>query len=306
MPFRSTSSTEPDPPLTGDAPASQAEAGRPVPGRPLARPVLGRPSAAAEAEPALNSGGDAAGAAWRVDWGSAGWCTLRVASVAGVRHRLAGEGSDDSYAWVHDEYALAVAVADGVGSVPGSAATAARACVTAVRDALACREGSPLQAVRAALEGANGVSEGGGATTLVVALLLREGGGAIARVGDSSAWTIDAQGVAVELFVPPDPERADTTTAALPVVDLDPEVRSLTSDETKLLVLVTDGIADPWRDGPTTVAPAFSAALSTPPDPLQLLSLVDFSRQGCHDDRTLLGVWVGDYQASDSASTLAP
>ena len=57
------------------------------------------------------------------------------------------------------------------------------------------------------------------------------------------------------------------------------------------LVLVTDGVADPLRDGPETVAPALAGALGEPPDAVALVGLVDFSRQGCHDDRTLLGVW---------------
>lgn len=57
------------------------------------------------------------------------------------------------------------------------------------------------------------------------------------------------------------------------------------------LVLVTDGVADPLRDGPETVAPALAGALGQPPGALSLIGLVDFSRQGCHDDRTLLGVW---------------
>jgi hypothetical protein len=57
-------------------------------------------------------------------------------------------------------------------------------------------------------------------------------------------------------------------------------------------VLATDGIADPWRDGPATVAPVLAAALAHPPPALELAQLSDFSRQGCHDDRTMLGVWL--------------
>lgn len=276
MPSRSTSSTD-------------AEPGQ-------GRPVLGHPSAAAEAEPRLSPSGEAAAAGWRANGGSTGWCTLRAASVVGVRHRLAGQGSDDSYAWAHDQDALAVAVADGVGSRPGSAATAARACRAAVREALAVAGRSPEEAIRAAVTAANAAADaaadsGGGATTLVVALVLREGGGAIGRVGDSSAWWVGPDGAA-ELFEPPDPERPDTATAALPTGEPEAELRSLTTGPRTVLALLTDGLADPLRDGPATVSPALTAALRDRPDPLQLLSLADFSRKGCHDDRTIVCVWT--------------
>ena len=62
-------------------------------------------------------------------------------------------------------------------------------------------------------------------------------------------------------------------------------------DGDDVLVLVTDGMANPVRDGPETVAPALAAALADPPGAIDLAALLDFSRQGCHDDRTLVGVW---------------
>lgn len=277
MPSRSTSSTE----------LGRAADGEPAGGR----PVFGRPSPAAASEPALRPAGEAANAAWRAEGGSAGWCLLRAASVVGVRHRLAGQGSDDSYAWRHDESGLVVAVADGVGSVPGSAATAERACRAAV-SAGAPSSWSVEEACRRAVDAANLASEGGGATTLVVAVIRRDGSGALARVGDSSAWAVDPEAGGLELFEPPDPERGDGATLALPAAGVEPEIRAYAAEPGSVLVLVTDGIADPWRDGPTTVAPALTAALLERPEPPALLSVIDFSRQGCHDDRTLIGVWL--------------
>ena len=94
--------------------------------------MFGRPSPAAAAEPMLRPVGGAAGASWRAEGGSTGWCTLRAASVAGVRHRLAGQGPEDSFAWAVEAERLVVAVADGVGSVTESAGTAERACLAAV------------------------------------------------------------------------------------------------------------------------------------------------------------------------------
>jgi serine/threonine protein phosphatase PrpC len=58
-----------------------------------------------------------------------------------------------------------------------------------------------------------------------------------------------------------------------------------------VLVLASDGIADPWRDGPATVAPAFTELVASRPSPLALARLADFSRHGCHDDRTIVLLW---------------
>ena len=92
-----------------------------------------------------------------------------------------------------------------------------------------------------------------------------------------------------ELFAAPDDDAIATATAALPADEPEPELapgRDLAAGD--VLVLVTDGVADPWRDGPTTVAPALAGApWPGGPDPLELAQLADFSRQGCHDDRTM-------------------
>ena len=252
---------------------------------------FGRPSAASEVEPALRPAGDAATASWRAEGASTSWCALRAASVTGVRHRLAGEGPEDSFAWAHGGDWLVVAVADGVGSTDGAAGAAARACRAAVDAGLAAAgEGSAEEAVGAAISAANQAAQGGGAATVAVAVLRSDGAGAAGRVGDSSAFLVSGDR-AEELFTPPDPERADTATAAVPATDVAAELVELSVPAGAALVLATDGVADPWRDGPTTAGPALVAGLRRRPGPVELLLLADFSRQGCHDDRTLLGVW---------------
>ncbi len=224
---------------------------------------------------------------------------LRAASVVGVRHRLAGLPSDDSYAWAHHEGVLVMAVADGVGSVPGASGAAERACRAAVAAGVAVGvavgggDGDPDGAVRAAVAAGNqAAAEGDGATTLVVAALLADGRGSVGRIGDSYAFILDGDGAATETFEPPDPDRTDTTTAALPGEVGNAEVRPFELSGDAILVLATDGVADPWRDGPATVAPALAGALLERPGPAQLLAVADFSRQGCHDDRTIVCVWL--------------
>jgi serine/threonine protein phosphatase PrpC len=232
--------------------------------------------------------------------------------VAGVRHRLAGQPGQDSFAWAAARDTLAVAVADGLGGVPDSDATASRAAVAATEGALAAR-GSLPDRLAAAVHAANEAARGGGATTLVVALVERSGAAQVARVGDSTAIVLADGGASWrELFPPPASDAFTTVTAALPAIGVSSESAACTLDHDSVLVLTTDGVADPWRDGPTTVAPTLAAALARPRTPLDVARLIDFSRQGCHDDRALLAVWrrnapatgnAGDALETDSSPT---
>jgi serine/threonine protein phosphatase PrpC len=200
----------------------------------------------------------------------------------------------DSYAWAAEGDRLVVAVGDGLGGVPGSDTTATRATLAAVQAALSAA-GRGNGWIPAAIAAANQAAGGGGATTLVVAVLERSGEISLARVGDSSAFLVDPDngaGASHELFASPEVDTIGASTAALPADEVQPEATTARLDARHVLVLVTDGIADPWRDGPTTVAPVLARALAEPPTPLELAQLADFSRQGCHDDRTLLAVWT--------------
>ncbi|HLI02579.1 MAG TPA: protein phosphatase 2C domain-containing protein [Acidimicrobiales bacterium] len=263
-------------------------------------PVFGRPSPAAEQPARLRE--RSGGLGFLADGGDDGPWALRAASVAGVRHRLAGEAGQDAFAWrlvdAGGRSWLVLAVADGLGSVPGSAA-AATAATRAVADALAARLGAgdeprvdrswwaPLYA-----EAAGAVTEAGGATTLVAVAIDADGAGVAARVGDSTALLLAGGSWAPVWPLPTiDPDApVEPKTPALPST-VEPEVGAVNLDEGAALVLVTDGVADPLADGPTTVAPALAAGLAEPVTPLQLAVLADFSRRGCFDDRTILAVW---------------
>jgi serine/threonine protein phosphatase PrpC len=294
--------------------ASPGPASGPVP------PVLGRPSVASVQPARLRSSAEAGSAAYRADGGDgAGW-SVRAASIAGVRHRLTGVGPEDAYAWRVVGPALRanpgegrgaprgtiiVAVADGVGSVEGSAAASAAAvdvvCAALAGDAPAEgeREDNSESLRRwhrtfAAADAA--VAIVGGATTLVVALIGPDGEGAVARLGDSTAMVLSDCGWR-ELWPPDGPDDAPVpvATAALPGVEAAPlviEVAPVALGAGEVLILMTDGIANPLRDGPTTVAPALAEALRLPPSPLGLAVVADFSRQGCFDDRTIVGLWA--------------
>ena len=247
-----------------------------------AEPSFGRPSPASVTEPVLRRRGGAGEAGWRAEGAGTGWCTLRAASVVGVRHRLAGAGSDDYFAWTVGDERLMLAVADGIGSIEGSAGAARRAAEAAVI----------AGDMRAAIIAANEAAEGGGASTLLVAAVFASGRFEVMRVGDSTAFLLSPGGPAEELYPGPDPDRADSATPGLPADDPTVEEVAGQLSPGSVLVLATDGVADPWRDGPTTVAPALQAALLGRPSPPRLLEVIDFSRLGCHDDRTRACVWL--------------
>jgi serine/threonine protein phosphatase PrpC len=252
----------------------------------LSRPVLGHPSPAAAAEPRLRDRGDTASAGWRAEAGRADRFLFRAASVVGTRHRLSGEGPEDAFAWAWGTEAVVAAVADGVGSLTGSAGAATRACRAATAALL--ERGSP----ESAIDAANRAAAGGGATTIVTADLRSSGDARVVRVGDSTAFLVRADGSWRELFDPPDPERADASTNALPSGAPAVEERLVQLEPGSVLVLATDGVADPWRDGPTTVAPALVDTILRDAGPIELLAAADFARRGCHDDRTIVTMRV--------------
>ena len=150
-------------------------------------------------------------------------------------------------------------------------------------------------------------------TTLVVALLStgdQQGdAAAVARVGDSTAFTLSVEGEWEETFGGPGDgsELWSTATDVLPLNgDVDcVETASVGLAQGMALVLATDGVANPLRDGPTTVAPALASVLADGANgglsPLALAHAADFSRRGALDDRTVLVAWV-----RPSAGTVVP
>jgi serine/threonine protein phosphatase PrpC len=270
--------------------------------------AFGRPSPAASVEPPLRPGADSASAAYRADGGTTGWCSLRAATIAGVGHRLAGDSNQDCYAWAVAGSRLVVALADGLGSVPGSAAAARAAALTAASSAAGAAEG-PRESALAGVEAAEAQLRDGeltaGATTVIVCVVEAGGEVALCRVGDSTAFLIGCEGEPGwrEVFPPPPDheEEVPVATGALAagagMVAAAVETVEVKPEGSEVVVVVSDGLAGPWRDGPSTVAPSMVEGILERPSPLQLAGLADFSRQGCHDDRTIVAVWpVGTWR----------
>lgn len=172
----------------------------------------------------------------------------------------------------------------------------ARLALEAAAKELRERPDGARAGARAGIPGGQpGHSAGGsGATTLLVAAVSAAGEWGVARVGDSSPFLL-SEGHWHDLFPgdSEDGEPVQTATAALSADQPAPSIETAGGylEPAEALLLLTDGLAAPLRDGPETVAPALAGALSTPPSPLTLAAAADFSRQGCHDDRTILAVW---------------
>jgi hypothetical protein len=247
-------------------------------------------------------------ACYRADGGQSAEFVVLAASVAGVAHRLSGRRGEDAYAWVLPRPGrLAVIVADGV-STAGRGGEGADIAVSAACEHLLTAEGwgemeclAALRAASAAVSAAGGASAAELSTTLVVGLVSASEAGAevyLARVGDSSAFVL-AGAAWNELF----PGRAEeelrgSVIGVLPLGSRGGdaiETASMALPGGAALVLLTDGVADPLRDGPGTVAPALAEVLRGGPSgaltPLALADAADFSRRGCQDDRTVLAVW---------------
>jgi serine/threonine protein phosphatase PrpC len=276
-----------------------------------AGPAWGEPSRASESPVPLRTTASAGDACYRADGGWSPEFVVMAASVAGVAHRLAGRRGEDAYAWaLAGPGRLAVAIADGVST----AGRGGEGADVAVRAACAYLLGGESdnwggkECEAAVLAAGEEVARMGGpvaaelSTTLVVALLSAAAGSAevsLARVGDSSAFLLGGTEWR-ELF--PDPDDEDFRGLPVEVLPLREgagpgviEISSVAIGPGSALVLLTDGVGDPLREGPATVAPALAEVLQDGPtgdlSPLDLANAADFSRRGCLDDRTIVAAW---------------
>jgi hypothetical protein len=273
-----------------------------------AGPVWGEPSAATEAPVPLRRRAVASEACYRADGGQSAEFVVLAASVAGVAHRLSGRRCEDAYAWALPRPGrLALIVADGV-STAGRGGEGADIAVSAAWEHLLAVEGwGEMECLAALRVASDAVSAAGCAsaselsTTFVVALVSASEAGAevrLARVGDSSAFIL-VKDRWDELFPGgAEDELRGSVVGVLPLGSRGGdavETASVLLPAGAALVLLSDGVADPLRDGPGTVAPALAEVLSGGPSgaltPLALADAADFSRRGCQDDRTILAVW---------------
>ncbi len=228
------------------------------------------------------------------DGGSAFGLTVRAASVRGLDKRYTGgPRQDDLCLRLHEPtQSLIVAIADGVSGTPRSelgAALAVRHAAAAVLRALALDEDTldweqVFEHAAWAL-----VERDAGASTLTVAVV-RGRRVRLAAVGDSPAYLLADGSFEVLVGEREDPDglvggRVDALPGATDTL------RAVERDLDGVLLVCTDGLALPLGDGTGEVGEALGAELVTPPDLIDFVRLLDFSRATYDDDRTLVAVW---------------
>jgi hypothetical protein len=251
---------------------------------------------------------------------------LRAASVRGLSHRFAGTVRQDSYAYrcTRDGRYLVAAVSDGVSNsklshyaanliTRSGCAELAKLLEQQSPDQLAwvtlvhsladqvVQLGKQLlgDRTRDASEPTHVEMAGHlAATALFAVIAVGPGQGEIPvrlfAIGDSAAWvlrggttwepqqTIKNEGSTI----------ASSRVKAIPLLPakLDPPVAT-TLRPADVLVLMTDGIGDPFGDGSGSVGRFFAEVWARPPAPLGFAAHVDFARRTHDDDRTALAIW---------------
>lgn len=253
-----------------------------------------------------------------------GWSTseltLRFASVRGAHHRYYGRPRQDSArAAVYEHTGTIVfAVADGVSRAVNPELGAVEACESAVHRMLhiLAEDAGPIDFQEVAYDSAERLRELTQsrldlrdptlaevaelyATTLVAGIVRPEPDGPVAelfRIGDSNAWVLDrTNGEYGPLFstkTGSDEDVVSNEVASLPYVP-DPleQIVTVRLPSSETLLVGTDGFGDPLGDGDGLVGTLFARHLLTPPPPVWLAHVLDFSRETFDDDRTLLAVW---------------
>ena len=263
---------------------------------------------------------------------------VRCAAVRGHAHRAQGVPRQDECAVVlHPGSGAVIAViADGVSSAELSHLGATMVCRTVVDyllqvldagkevdwlDLLRCAGWSLVEYAARQLAPPQPDASAGNAepvpdprraerllaSTVVVALVRPDGPGRarawLVRVGDSTGWLLRA-GEWIALFAPlsgPADELVPDGVSALPRVpgELTPVMAELARGD--VLVLGTDGFAEPLGDGTGALGELFAAGLATPPPMPKLAWLLDFTAGTHDDDRTVLALWPGADDPADEA-----
>jgi serine/threonine protein phosphatase PrpC len=228
-------------------------------------------------------------AAWPYD--------IAAASVIGTAHVAGGSTRQDAYAFGLDPSGrLCVAVADGLGSRPASQLGARAFCEEVVRCTMAGADRdtniqelmtSAARRVAAMVVDAYAVAARDAACVGVVGLF--EGARCVlGRVGDCSAFVL-RDGEFEELFAD-GPGYVNHVTATLVAEEVQ-NVDTATVTDADMVVLVSDGLANDIRTS-AAVRAWLADQWRRPVGPFAAGDALRYRRQGSHDDRTAVAVWV--------------
>ncbi len=218
---------------------------------------------------------------------------VRAATVRGPDRAQCGENSQDVFGvrWSRRRGSLLVAVADGLGSMPGSGPVARRAVRVGLTE-LDHGDRRPEENIAAAFTTAAADLAGrdvDGDTTLVLAELVPEDAGCrlyCTAIGDSSVWTVNESGW--RPWIHSGTMQRATTTLRTP--DAHQRLGGTIPDDA-VLVFATDGFGNALGNGHSELAAELYQCWSTPPSPVEFLNQVSFLDQSFVDDRTVVVVW---------------
>ena len=236
------------------------------------------------------------------------WFHALGVSAAGARHLFEGQDLEDFHAVHVDEHeaAVMVAIADGT-SHASHASSGSRLAADAAIAVLRARPpavGAEFRAVADAIASADAALAshargadrplGALATTLLVAfgrVVAGQRTVTCARVGDSEAFLLEPYGWR-RLFDDDDPSTVrESSTATIPSPHPTIDTVQVRWPDDAVLVLATDGVADPLIGGRDAVRDELQSLWATRPTLADFTRHVQFSRRGIDDDRTTVAVW---------------
>lgn len=244
---------------------------------------------------------------------AAGEYCVAAASLVGTAHMAAGSVRQDAYDFMSTSSGdLVVAIADGLGSRAHSQVGARLFCEGVLFASGAADEsfaGTELLSAGAAYASriAHDVYELADDDISFVAAVavFRDGGCAVARVGDVSAFVVDPEGGFGELFAT-DSDFVNVVRSSLPGASA--EATECATSRADTVALVTDGLAGDIRTSPA-VRTWLSEQWRTPLGAHAMGESLRYRRQGSHDDRTAVIVWtepdrapLADVDASETAT----
>lgn len=249
----------------------------------------------------------------RADGGQLGGRWIAAASISGQSHVVRGTSGQDAYcfALATDGSALVLAVCDGLGSRPDTAQVGAEllarfSCHHAAR--IPGAEPDPDRALAQAVERGNQDVLDCAAkqlpnweptlllsTLLLCRLPLTPGAGpaTVARVGDGEAFLLRGSEYSTVFPYQDDGGWINVVNAALPHDDPRSvlELAHADPDAADVLILATDGLANDVQDSPET-REWLAGRWAVPCGPHAMITALGYRRQGSHDDRTALAVWL--------------
>ena len=251
----------------------------------------------------------------RADGGLLGGLWIAAASTAGMSHLLNGTTAQDAYQFTltDDAATLVLVVCDGLGSRPltsqvGAGLLASYACRAAAQVTAAQLAAAPEETLRAVLRTASADTSAHRAAVLgplddsalasTVALCLLPLAGTdqptawVARVGDCHVFSCTADGTWNTAFAPEDGP-SNMVHGSLPRPDADAVIECTPFEPgvPGALILTTDGLALDVFDSPG-VRGWLTKRWSVPCGAARMLDALRYRRQGSHDDRTALTVWL--------------